>query len=128
MGEYLLSFTLKFIGYIKISLIRYWNSWRVKTRFAAQFNYIKKMTTFSYMTGIARFNQTLKIQGNTLNLIKTRFIIYLPLLQNFCYTNLGRRDEDLFGYCQYINTLHSDLNQIFKIILHLAISKVLFCK
>ena len=81
----------------------------------------------------ARFNETnLKLQGDTLNLIKTKSVIFSFVAKLLLYKhNLGRdecsqfpnlsklqnRDEDLFAYCQHLTALHSDLNQRFEDIL-----------
>ena len=85
----------------------------------------------------AKFNETnLKLQGDQLNVIKTKSVISAFVAKKILYNqNLGRgecsqiqnlsklqnRDEDLFTYGQHLAALRADLNRRFQDILHLDI-------
>ena len=71
----------------------------------------------------------MQLQGDDLNLIKTKNIISAFLIKLLMYKrNLGRKefiqfpnlsmaqknDEDLMTYCQHLEALHSDFKKKFK--------------
>lgn len=101
-------------------------------------NLINSKNDIAYMTDLfGKFNETnLKLQGDQLNLIKTKSVMSAFVAKLLLYKqNLGRgdcsqfpnlsklqnRDEDMLAYCQHLTALHADLNQRFEDILHLNV-------
>lgn len=103
-------------------------------------NLINYRSDIAYLTDLfKKFNETnLQLQGDDLNLIKTKNIISAFLIKLLMYKrNLGRKefiqfpnlsmaqknDEDLMTYCQHLEALHSDFNKRFEDILKMNIPK-----
>jgi len=102
-------------------------------------NLINSKNDIAYMTDLfAKFNETnLKLQGDNLNLIKTKSVISAFVGKLSLYKqNLGRRefsqfqnlyelkeltDDDLLHYCNHLTVLHSDFCRRFEDILNLNI-------
>lgn len=105
---------------------------------ALRSNLIQSKSDIAYLTDLfQKFNESnLQLQGNELNLIKTKSVIsafvrkLLLYKQNFGrgefsqFPNLSaaeKKDEDIQSYCEHLDALHSDFNQRFNDILKMTI-------
>lgn len=101
-------------------------------------NLMKFKSDIAYLTDLYnKFNETnLQLQGDKLNLIKTKAVISAFVSKLLLYKrNLGRgefyqfpnlslmekRDDDVLIYCQHLEGLHNDFNTRFKDILTMKI-------
>lgn len=100
-------------------------------------NLLKRKTDIAYLTDLfVKFNMVnLQLQGDSLNLIKTKSIISAFLVRIKMKQNIGRREfsqfpnlfqvnyqeDDVSVYVQHLNALYSDFESRFEDILTLAI-------
>ncbi|XP_043262496.1 SCAN domain-containing protein 3-like [Colletes gigas] len=105
---------------------------------ALRSNLIQSKSDIAYLTDLfQKFNESnLQLQGDELNLIKTKSVIFAFVTKLLLYKrNFGRgefsqfpnlsgaekKDEDILSYCEHLDALHSDFNQRFDDILKMDI-------
>ncbi|XP_047145896.1 zinc finger BED domain-containing protein 5-like [Hydra vulgaris] len=133
-------FTLKYAGYRKACLRRFFGLFETILEFLdtkdkiLKDNFIKWKTDIAYLTGLfTKFNMVnLQLQGDNLNLVKTKSILTARVkLMN---QNIGRGDlsqfpslsqincpEDESTYFQHLNALYSDFETRFEDVLIMVI-------